>query len=237
MKGTSVFPHSSGGSWCMAIWYLTYKEKDWLKDDLNSGSSKETGTNLTFRARKIQANAIVTSLPDDMLLKVRLEYISANPLPKLSTGIVYKMNKPWNRLTGPEPEAWTLYRYLQKTETHKGQDNFSFILVFYLPIVVLSIHQSILLLMIMATTCVTSTYIRALNFLPVQIFSGNLICKIISIWGFLSLSLFFFFFFFCFLGLYLRHMEVPRLGDESELQLPAYATVTETPHPSYICDV
>ena len=29
---------------------------------------------------------------------------------------------------------------------------------------------------------------------------------------------------FCFLGLYLWHMEVPRLGDESELQLLAYAT-------------
>lgn len=73
-NSTSIFPHSSGGSWCMAIWYLTYKEKDWLKDDLNSGSSKETGTNLTFRARKIQANAIETTLPNDMLLKVRLEY-------------------------------------------------------------------------------------------------------------------------------------------------------------------
>ena len=27
-----------------------------------------------------------------------------------------------------------------------------------------------------------------------------------------------------FLGLYLWHMEIPRLGVESELQLPAYAT-------------
>ena len=32
---------------------------------------------------------------------------------------------------------------------------------------------------------------------------------------------------FCFfLGLHLQHMEVPRLGVESELQLPAYATAT-----------
>ena len=36
----------------------------------------------------------------------------------------------------------------------------------------------------------------------------------------------FFFFFFCFLGPYLRHVETPRLGVKSELQLPAYATVT-----------
>ena len=32
-------------------------------------------------------------------------------------------------------------------------------------------------------------------------------------------------------------MEVPRLGVESELQLPAYATVTETPDPSHMCDL
>ena len=36
-------------------------------------------------------------------------------------------------------------------------------------------------------------------------------------------SIFFFFLFFLvFLGLYMRHMEVPRLGVESELQLLAY---------------
>ena len=37
---------------------------------------------------------------------------------------------------------------------------------------------------------------------------------------------FLFFFFFFFLGPYPRHMEVPRLGVQSELQLPAYATAT-----------
>ena len=36
------------------------------------------------------------------------------------------------------------------------------------------------------------------------------------------------FFFSVFLGLYLWHMEVPRLGIESELQLPAYTTATAT---------
>ena len=34
------------------------------------------------------------------------------------------------------------------------------------------------------------------------------------------------FFFFCFLGLHLGHVEVPRLGVESELQLLAYAIAT-----------
>ena len=40
---------------------------------------------------------------------------------------------------------------------------------------------------------------------------------------------------FCFLELHLRHMEVPRLGVESELQLPADATATAMQNPSHIC--
>ena len=32
-------------------------------------------------------------------------------------------------------------------------------------------------------------------------------------------------------------MEVPRLGVELELQLPAYATVTAMPDPSHVCDL
>ena len=32
------------------------------------------------------------------------------------------------------------------------------------------------------------------------------------------------FIFFCFLGLQVQHIEVPRLGVKSELQLPAYTT-------------
>ena len=43
---------------------------------------------------------------------------------------------------------------------------------------------------------------------------------------------FLFFFFFVFLGAHLWHMEVPRLGVESELELPAYTTVTATQDPS-----
>ena len=44
--------------------------------------------------------------------------------------------------------------------------------------------------------------------------------------------------FFCLFYLFRavpRHMEVPSLGVESELQLPAYATVTATHDPSLVC--
>ena len=40
---------------------------------------------------------------------------------------------------------------------------------------------------------------------------------------------------FVFLELHPRHMEVPRLGIESELQLSAYATATATWDPSHVC--
>ena len=40
-----------------------------------------------------------------------------------------------------------------------------------------------------------------------------------------------------FLGAYLWHMEVPRLGVELEQQLPAYTIATATWDPSYICDL
>ena len=39
----------------------------------------------------------------------------------------------------------------------------------------------------------------------------------------------FIYFSFCFLGLYPCHMEISRLGVESELQLPAYTTTTQNP--------
>ena len=42
---------------------------------------------------------------------------------------------------------------------------------------------------------------------------------------------------FCFLGLQVWHMEVPRLGIELELLLPAYVRATETWDPSHICDL
>ena len=42
---------------------------------------------------------------------------------------------------------------------------------------------------------------------------------------------------FFFLGLYRWHMEVPRQGAESKLQLPAYTTATATWDPSRIFDL
>ena len=43
--------------------------------------------------------------------------------------------------------------------------------------------------------------------------------------------------FFNFLGLHLQHMEVPRLGVESQLQLSATATATAAPDLSCVCDL
>ena len=42
---------------------------------------------------------------------------------------------------------------------------------------------------------------------------------------------------FCFLGPHPRHMEVPRLGVELELQLLAYITATATRDLSSVCDL
>ena len=43
--------------------------------------------------------------------------------------------------------------------------------------------------------------------------------------------------FLIFLGPHPRHMEVPRQGVQSELQLLAYTTVTDTPDPSSFCNL
>ena len=43
--------------------------------------------------------------------------------------------------------------------------------------------------------------------------------------------------FFCFLGPHSWHMEVPRLGVKSQLQLPAYTTAIATWDPSLACDL
>ena len=45
------------------------------------------------------------------------------------------------------------------------------------------------------------------------------------------------FFFLFFLGPHPRHMEVPRLGVELELQLLAYASAIATQDPSQVCDL
>ena len=48
---------------------------------------------------------------------------------------------------------------------------------------------------------------------------------------------FFFFVFLSFLALHPQHKEVPRLGVQSELQLPAYTTATTMGDPSRVCDL
>ena len=51
------------------------------------------------------------------------------------------------------------------------------------------------------------------------------------------LDFFFFFFLFYFVGPHPWHVEVPSLGVESELQLPAYITVTATGDTRHVCDL
>ena len=46
-----------------------------------------------------------------------------------------------------------------------------------------------------------------------------------------------FIYLFSILGLHLKYMEVPMLGIELELQLPAYTTVTAMGDPSHVCDL
>ena len=46
-----------------------------------------------------------------------------------------------------------------------------------------------------------------------------------------------YFFIFCFLGLHPQHVDVPRLGVESELYLLAYTTATAMPDLSHVCDL
>ena len=52
-----------------------------------------------------------------------------------------------------------------------------------------------------------------------------------------SFSSIYLFFLFCFLGPHPRHVEVPRLGVELELQLLAYATATAVRDLSHVCDL
>ena len=68
------------------------------------------------------------------------------------------------------------------------------------------------------------------------------VCTCISVWGYIKSriadhGLSIFLAGGAFLGLHLQHMEVPRLGPESELQLPAYATATARQDPSRVCDL
>ena len=59
-----------------------------------------------------------------------------------------------------------------------------------------------------------------------------LIILFLKIWGAVVL---FIDLFFCFLGSHVWHVEVPRPGVQSEVQLPGYTTATATRDPSRIC--
>ena len=61
------------------------------------------------------------------------------------------------------------------------------------------------------------------------VFSISLICMSIS-----HLLYFCNFFFYLFYFFVLQHTELPRLGVQLELQLPAYSTATATPDPSHV---
>ena len=52
-----------------------------------------------------------------------------------------------------------------------------------------------------------------------------------------ALQSLFLFVLFCFIGPHLWHMEVPRPGVKTELQLPAYPTATATSDLSQVCDL
>ena len=54
---------------------------------------------------------------------------------------------------------------------------------------------------------------------------------------FLLFEYFYFIFIFCFLGPHPWHMEIPRLGVESQLQQLAYTTAIAIQDPSRVCDL
>ena len=58
------------------------------------------------------------------------------------------------------------------------------------------------------------------------IIMSNTYMEFWGVWG--GALSFVFCFVFCFLGLHMWHVEVPRLGAQSELQLPPYTTATTT---------
>ena len=65
---------------------------------------------------------------------------------------------------------------------------------------------------------------------------GTVPWHLLSLFLYVSVFLFcLFLFLFLFLGPHLQHMEFPRLGIESELQLPAYTTAIAMPDMSRIC--
>ena len=62
-------------------------------------------------------------------------------------------------------------------------------------------------------------------------------CKLSTLLSVIIVYLFIYFWSFCLSGPKLRHMEVPRLGVQSEVQPPAYIRATATLDLSLICNL
>ena len=79
--------------------------------------------------------------------------------------------------------------------------------------------------------------LQHLLFVDFFFLSGILFCIFLFCCCSLWLNALLTFIYFCFLGPYPWHVEVPRLGVKSELQLLAYSTATAMPDPSLICNL
>ena len=71
------------------------------------------------------------------------------------------------------------------------------------------------------------------HYIYIYIYIYTYVCVCVYIY----IYMFFPFFFYWFLGPHLQHMEVPRLGVKSELQLQACATATAIPALNHVCNL
>ena len=96
-----------------------------------------------------------------------------------------------------------------------------------------------------ADCCINSLRLKGCNIIEKVMspscnsFLAHDLCSTLSVQFNLPLGglFFFFFFFLVYLGPHLQHMEVPKLGVESELQLPAFNTATGMSDLSHVCDL
>ena len=88
-------------------------------------------------------------------------------------------------------------------------------------------------MLLLGTSCMLSTKGDGLCCLR-----DSQVCVVVFIFNFLGFVFVFgFFFFFLLFRVAPQHVEVPRRGFESELQLPAYTTATAAQDPSHVCDL
>ena len=87
------------------------------------------------------------------------------------------------------------------------------------------------------TGCFSLKFILSCRGMRDQFFMSIYFWSVCSNFCSLQSTFFFNFYFFVFLGTHPWHMEVPRLGIESQLQMPVYTTVTATWDSSSIFDL